>query len=1421
MSCTVKTNLIEDLKSKGVIKPGSREILDFGEFTRLNQKYTKYATEKYGLNTHGQMLFDVTDNYKTIGNKGTKKYVMRAEPNNALLNVLNDIVEEYKKDHTGFIESNTLRTLEDKDTGDFLNTAPNVVSQVEVPKGEASKVLLPYENPKLQYSAQELLDNLASNYDVFNKETKEVMDAMMSVARRTDATVRVVPAAVLTDSRDDLNVFMDFDPVTNVIRVSVDLMNKQEAGIVAQSFLHEVIHNLTYNALESPQTVEEEMFQQFMYEAYEQYLALDEEMYEDGSEKYGFTDVHEFAAELMTNPDFQAHVQDLQKWGKSFWRNFIDSIRRFLGLSTVEFRSDYNEVIDAIVKAAKPHENYREEYYTLQYVPNRLAKASQDSKGYYQLDTIEKKLKFMVDGIKDNLEENIRRYDMLIKRVKDSSGIEKYSNKLKELLEEIEESDNVQSWHAITLFINQLEKNIKSLETKFATEDFGDKDVLDTIHLYDKYLKSHSLVEELTKFISDAAIEDNLPISAEELKKLRKSLSISSGKYDTLKADFSAMRKKALVQKLNNRKYATEVLYKWRQKLKKKHRDMNIHENVDSWVNRQMETAYKDEIDKDVEENARKLVNDPDFDISLATHMFNSGINTNSKLVQIMQKLIDQIRAAIVEKTRSQDIRMKQLFDKLIAEKGNVKPSKLYENIIERDADGRAMLKSDYKYEFKETYERLLQEYNAEKKAIEEKFGKGSAEFRMAYANSEFKKWVDANTVTKIDEFGQEETLPSDKWKNDLSTLSEAELDVLTEFRQILKESHARTFGIGSLISRPLFGQQFYSLPSITRTDMERILEGDSKGMVKDKWKDLTSIRIDDVGYETEEKNVDLSGNPIYNVKVNFRGQIEPDQQSIDLFTMMRLEYKNGVNFEEKHKAEMEMTTLVEISKEKAYYRTSGIRIPLIGKHIGRNAKLLIKGRESNTYKRMVSLMESNMYDILHKNAGKIGPVDTNKAVRMLNGWTASVGMTLNEVSAVANVLNGKAQLFLEAVAGDYIKGASIAKAEKIYFQNMKSNMADINSPVKTSYTNQINEMFDTFGLISVSSKQAFIKNGLLKANLNGKSLQFMQESGEHWMQSVLTMGVLDSIKAMDADSNLIDKDGNPVTDEKKAASLLDMLEIKNGVLQMDGRVKYSTMSMGVAWNEGGKEMITQLIKKKIFDTMGNYDSNMQPEAMRHWYGKLTMMYRRYLVPMGLTRFRGFAYANKKYEALKDEEKFFSSALQEYEEGTYTTFTRFFLTSALPSIYKLNYKILSSNWSDMTDYQKNNIKKAVTEVMITAVILPLMRMAVAAAMDDDDELTYFLLLEIRRVESELASYRDPREQYRIFNSPIPSVRMLQNGTNFLSRLITPYNWDETYKSGSRKGMYKIQRDLEKLLPILNSRSIPYQEKYEYLVNMTD
>jgi hypothetical protein len=882
------------------------------------------------------------------------------------------------------------------------------------------------------------------------------------------------------------------------------------------------------------------------------------------------------------------------------------------------------------------------------------------------------------------------------------------------------------------------------------------------------------------------------------------------GEYDTLTKGIKSRMKDAMVAKLSNKKYASEVLTKWRKKLSKEYSSLGLKGNKTKWVSEQMETTHADEINKDIKDYIESMIHTPSFDISYASKMFLSPLNINSKLIQTFQLIINDIKDKIITLGRKFDFKLQDLSKRLIEERGNLKPSKLYANIIDSDSTGKTYLKGDYKVEFLETYLKLKGEYETLKDELIEKYGEGSEETDVL-EDHEYIKWYNANT-REIEVNGGTTEVPISKWLNNLESLSNIEKETLQHFKDTLEESSKNTFGISSLIENHL-GAKYYNLPSITKSNLERAVEGDAKGILKDSKLHFTTTRADDVGYD--EVYTDDVGNPIRNVKVHFRGTLDANQQSLDLFRMISLEYKNGINFREKSNKEGELIALVDIAKNKQYNETQGGVRGMVSKLLKFNPLQMSDGISSNTYAKLQSMIESNIYDSLHNNYKMLG-VDMNKAASFINGWTATLGMTLNEVTAVTNVLNGKTQLMLEVVSGQTIKGKSVVKAEGLYLKDMGANFKDLSSPVKNSYSNQLNEMFDTFGVIASTSGEAFIKNTLLKSKSNFGTLQGAQAAGEHWMQSVLTMSILDSNKVMNENHDYIDKDGN-IVDEAEAASVLDMLQLKKGILEMDSSVVYTSHTPNVRYSQGGKQMLQSLIKKKVLDTAGNYTEDMKAEIKKSWYGKLFTMYRGYLAPGVFTRFGGISSVNKKIENLKSEETFYSESLQQNIEGSYVTLGRYAITSLYQSLKKASLQLAVTDWNNLSTYEKSNIRKAVVELLLAKVLLALLANLVAA-LDDDDPKVYFALLQIRRLESEINAYTSVNDQFRILNSPIPSMRVVEAGTSALSLIMNPL---DVVEAGKNKGKYKVVRKVKSIIPLLNRSDTTYKQKLKYLEYMTN
>ncbi len=1356
----------------------------------------------YGINDVDEIVVYHSEQIKIINKsennvnlleslKGSKKNEVNEE-----INSINNLLNENNKEELFNITDNT-------------DDSYTISSKYNSEKDYYSinhKLFFNEQYINVDYKVNDLLFNIINSTEFkLSPETKLLFEKALKLFDKSGAKIKIATKDTFRKIVRSDNALMAYTAHDNTIYMYIESFNDFSPYTLLKGFIHEISHSTTVHMYRNPKTFEEKEFKELIDKAFIQYKDLYKKLYRVESDSYGFTNELEFIAELYSNYEFQEEIKKVDFYGsKSLFDIIIDAIRRMFGFKKTKKNDDFikaSVLIDTINREVETDKSgFKGSYYhntDTNFI--FIEQPKKENEKYYKLDDINKKLDHTIANIKDSIEINLGKYNVIKKKIKGEkkAKIQAYTDSLNELLKNLNSYTEADRWKAITTYTNSLTKNINSLEFKFRNEDFVDKDLISVINLYSGYLNSYSLLDDIVNLVSDLRNETQDIVTEDEINTITANLQHASGVYNTLSSDFKSVLRKALKQSLSNVKYVTEIETKWKQTLTKEYKDLKLTEPKEPWIAKQMNGVYKDRIQKEIESYINDLIDSPAFDITSATAFFNSSINTNSKLVTIFQTMLDEIRNTIIEKTREKDLSLQTLFDKLVKEKGTSDVMKLYNNIIEYDGD-TPILKGKYSIKYKLDKERLTAELNQ----IKSTEGSNSDNYKKVRS--------------------QLNAIRLENYKTDFSKLSKIEREVLIEFHDIMEESHKSTFGINSL-QKYYKGASYNHLPAITKTDLERTLSGDIKGVVKDKWTDLTQIKTDDIGYDYAEKSIDIAGNPIYNIRVLYRGNIEGKDQSLDLFTLMRLEYINGVNYKEKHQKEMELNAIVEIAKNKDYYRTEGIRVPVISKYANRNKLNTKQGIDSNTYKRLQSLLESNIYNIAHKYAGNLGPVDINKAIKVTNGLTAQISLALNPFSATANVINGKAQMFLEGISKNVIDFKNIKNAERIYSGDLGNNMRDLGSPIKKSFTNQMNIMFDSFGTISIGN-QAFVKNNLAKTFINPHQLQFMHEGGEHWMQSTLTMAVLDSVKVMDENNNFINKEGIVVDSKDKAASLLDMLSLnpKTGKLEMSNKVVYTTHTLITKYNEGGKEHINSLIKKKIFDTMGNYDSNMQPEAMRHWWGKLFLMFRRYLIPMGIARFRGFAYSFKSNEELQqDPDKYlsYSHSLKDYEEGIYTSFIRFVTHGILPSIKQMQMGLTQEYWDTLSDSQKGNIKKAITEMALTAVLLPLLGFILGSMIsgsgDDDDKYLYFIMYQARRLESDLSQYRNLSENFKLVRSPIPSVRILETASTVLFKSIQPWTWDDEFKSGKRKGDLKYVRDWEKLIPVLNKLDVTAEDLYKF------
>jgi len=1314
---------------------------------------------------------------------------------------------------------------------DFVNYTEDKVNSLKKDySSEHNRIL--FNNKQGKITVDQILENILNNFNDLTPIGKDLIQKARRLVDKNGAKFKFVSDEQLT-AKDTL---MQIDGNTNTIQISRDRIKNFNPKIIVESFLHELAHAQSIQALINPQTFEEKEFKKLIDEYYFKYFnkQVEKQLFKTGNhdpelQSYGFKNEKEFVAEIYANPKFRDELRTLDKENHtSFWKNFIEHVRRLFGLAKSK---DANLLIEQVIDFVEAD---RRDYQGMSSQKQLIFEKEIEQPKNIELDTLDKHLQNTIDKSKDRIEQLLKR-TVSSKNIKNKEDHDKFIKGFTDLLEEVETLEKDNKWKAITSYVTSFAKTAFSLKNKLDdllydentdtfTKNIDTEDMLETVDRYNEYLSAYDLLDDIENLIkrsqNDITSTKSIREGVKEIKTLLSSLKENT---EDLKAHFLNVRRSYFIKEFSKPENNIKVVTQFKNKLFTEYKSLNIKsETKEEYFGRMIQTKYKDEYEKALLDNAKKVVYDPSFDITSAERIGTDLLNINSSIINLVANTIGKMRDNIISQYQDSQFKFVKLFDKYSKEKGQNNQSKMYENLIELSQNDEYYLKGDYSIEFLNAVQNKLYPILDQRTQLIQKLtDEGLTKYQIK-KHPEIKalgrniaSWFNEHTVKVNDE-----TRPKAKYKN--KELTGVEKELSDYFKQQTEDNDKDSYDGNISLIKNVFGAKFYKIPSVTKTNLERTLEGDIKGQLKDKWTDLTQIKVDDVNYG---EAVDSNNKERRNVKIGYRGKITSKDQSLDLATVYRKEALNAINYKEKKSNEIKLKLFLEIAREKDYKKQSiGTGKWLQNKFAKNSPGVTFKGEHSQELKKIEGLLETHLYDVLSYSGGKVlgTNMEASKLSSTVNGFAASIAMTANIGSGAVNVLNGLTQMIIESVGGTHFNKTDLLKAEANYNKNIMYILADLNNPIKQSFHNQMLDMFDIFGGFDTAT-QEFIRNSYAKKLISTHSLNGLNEMGEHMMNTVLTESILRGLKVMNSERKFIDKEGN-VVEESKAASLFDMLSLNdNGKLVMSDKVIYTNKNLDSKYHEGGKQHINYVIKKKGHDIFGVYDPLMKAELAKHWWGKTVMMFKNFFMSAFKHRYKGFQTSLKSKDELTEDDLSFNNAEQEFTEGIYTSFIRFISQGVYPSLKGLQIAYMKDYYNSLTEYEKSNLKKTTLEIGTTMVILPLLGMLLGAAAGDDDDEIYFALYAFRRLESELSQFRDPRELNRMIQNPIAANRFIQNSLTVISDIITPLNFNPQrnevffdYFSEDAKHNNITLKHVKKITPFYNQLDKQYKNLYTLL-----
>lgn len=629
-------------------------------------------------------------------------------------------------------------------------------------------------------------------------------------------------------------------------------------------------------------------------------------------------------------------------------------------------------------------------------------------------------------------------------------------------------------------------------------------------------------------------------------------------------------------------------------------------------------------------------------------------------------------------------------------------------------------------------------------------------------------------------------------------------------------------------------GRLGYQLPFIEQSGAERIADKGAFVALREGIKDSVKLRQSDVELGTltdeqlsEEKrskdtvdvSVDEAGAERMSIPLFYRNsKMNEENMSFDVVTSLTLDYHNSLKFKAKTENAVFLHAIKDIIHESEIIQTTSF-IKKMKLNKDTHEAHTVKGG-SNIERAITSIIEHRIYGI-----GTKGDPKTAKMLQSLGKATSFITMSGNALSGAVNLAHGTTMSWIESAGTDtgFFSAKDRAKAAAQYDKDLAGIIGDMGAISPKSKTNLMMRHFNAFSESDAMGHRGFVQNNKMKRHLEGSTLYAFNASGEHVMNSVASLAVLNNVKVIDAHGNYLDKDFKPTKVRKDAIGVPDAMQLVDGKLRFHPAVAKTDKTDGVG--EDDVFQLSQRIRRVTRDLYGNYDSDNKSELQRTAVGALTTQMRGWLIAGIQKRYKGAGTVGlfaKKEDFIKMGDEFtmdnlhrlnLNNETNEFEEGQYITTLRFLRSM------QVEFKALGliaggkETWANMTDKQRGNIRKTVLEGGIMALAF----LAAAGFEDDpedpDDFSNIYGAYITRRVYSELFSFANPHEALRTFRSPAIAISTVESAWGAVSQLYSPF---EEYKSGSNAGDSRLVKKFSKLVPVYKQWNTSIEDKYNFL-----
>ena len=613
----------------------------------------------------------------------------------------------------------------------------------------------------------------------------------------------------------------------------------------------------------------------------------------------------------------------------------------------------------------------------------------------------------------------------------------------------------------------------------------------------------------------------------------------------------------------------------------------------------------------------------------------------------------------------------------------------------------------------------------------------------------EYQEWIKnniyVNTYTNETFYMRELSEPSNNYLNPkwtaLYDLNDKPLNAKGKYHEYLWKLYSEAQA--KLPARK--GKNIYLLPSIEKTNLERLQDNGIKDATTNAVTDTFKIK----NYDTQYGGSNLSKHDAKILPVYYTQPMEAKDVSLDLARSV-LEFSSMANrYEALNNVNGEISLFKTIIGSRDFGKTDSkgrAKVDKFAEKFGYKDYIKANG-EAYSKMHVDAFIDMVVYGEMQAK-GELFGFSTDKITNSLLSYSAITTIAADLLKGIANNLQGNIQLVIEAASSEFFSLKHLRKGKAYYAKSVTSFLSDFNKNTPKSLAGRLVERYDPLQGNFKDTYGNSISSSTARKLFRTDTLFFNQHFGEHEIQVSTMFALMEATLVKD------NKTGEDIT------------LLQAHVLYGDQGVEANT-----SFTEKQRQEFQNRLHALSKRLNGIYNDFDKATVQKYSLGRLGMMYRKHLIPGYKRRFKKLSMD---YE------------LGSPTEGFYRTFWDAFAKDLLTFRWKNMQK-----WSTFSPFQKAQIKRTMMEISIILSITGLI-MILAAVGEDDDEFkksyAYNLMMyEMIRMQSETKSYLPIiglPDIYRTVKSPSAMTTTLDRMSSFVNQFLL--TWDPDKLNYKRK-----------------------------------